>query len=93
MSVHVNDNSEGRAHDWPRLRDDVWPVSDQQMSGGVTTCYVKIVNPSTQLQAARIWFTGVTSIDKTATQAVLTGNPGARTGSQPRTRSSRGRAA
>jgi alpha-L-arabinofuranosidase len=48
------------------------------MSGGVTTYYVKIVNPSTQLLAARISFTGVTSIDRTATQAVLTGSPGAR---------------
>ncbi len=47
-------------------------------SGGVTTYYVKIVNPSTQPQAVRISFTGVMSIDKTATETVLTGNPGAR---------------
>jgi hypothetical protein len=46
--------------------------------GDVTTYYVKIVSPSTQLLAAGISFTGVPSIDKTDTETALTGNPGTR---------------
>ncbi|HEX5493026.1 MAG TPA: LamG-like jellyroll fold domain-containing protein [Mycobacteriales bacterium] len=45
---------------------------------GRTTFYVKVVNPSTQLQSARISFTGVGRLDRTATETVLTGDPGAR---------------
>jgi hypothetical protein len=99
MSVHVNDNSTGRAHGRRRLRHGVRPRGHRRCgahligstlsagsalkedvtattSRGVTTYYVKIVNPSTHLKAARISFTGVMSIDKTATETVLTGNPG-----------------
>jgi alpha-L-arabinofuranosidase len=45
--------------------------------GGTTTFFVKIVNPSAQLQSARISFFGVARIDGTATRTELTGDPAA----------------
>lgn len=47
-------------------------------SGGRTTFYLKVVNPSHQLQSARVGFTGVSKLDATYTRTVLTGEPSAR---------------
>ncbi|MET3807479.1 alpha-L-arabinofuranosidase [Nakamurella sp. UYEF19] len=47
-------------------------------TGGRTTFYVKVVNPSSQLQSARITIVNVASLDGTYTRTVLTGDPAAR---------------
>lgn len=44
-------------------------------SGSRKTFYVKIVNPTGQVQSTRLSLTGVTSVDGTGTLTVLTGDP------------------
>jgi hypothetical protein len=53
-------------------------VVTRTVQGGRTTFYVKIVNPTAQIQSARLTFQGVSTIDGTGTKTVLTGNPAAR---------------
>ena len=47
-------------------------------SGGRRTFFVKLVNPTAQVQTTRLALTGVSSVDGTGTLTVLTGEPGAR---------------
>jgi alpha-L-arabinofuranosidase len=47
-------------------------------SGGRKTFYIKLVNPTAQVQTARLSLTGVSSVDGTGTLTVLTGDPAAR---------------
>jgi alpha-L-arabinofuranosidase len=53
-------------------------VVTKTTSAGRTTFYVKLVNPTGQLQSVRLMFQGVTSIDGTGTRTVLTGDPSTR---------------
>ncbi|RZS87427.1 alpha-L-arabinofuranosidase [Motilibacter rhizosphaerae] len=52
-------------------------VSKSTSSAG-TTFYVKLVNPSDQVQSARLQFTDIGSIDPTGTLTQLTGDPSTR---------------
>ncbi|MEV4313631.1 LamG-like jellyroll fold domain-containing protein [Actinocrispum sp. NPDC049592] len=47
-------------------------------SGGRKTFYVKLVNPTSQVQNTRLALTGVSSVDGTGTLTVLAGDPAAR---------------
>jgi alpha-L-arabinofuranosidase len=53
-------------------------VVTRTVAGGVTTLYVKLVNPTDQLQSARIAVTGAGTVDGTGTRTQLTGEPAAR---------------
>jgi alpha-L-arabinofuranosidase len=53
-------------------------VVTKTTAGGRTTFYVKLVNPTGQLQSVRLSFQGVTSIDGTGTRTALAGNPSTR---------------
>ncbi len=53
-------------------------VVTRTRSGGTTTFYVKLVNPTSLQHTARLSFTGVGHIDPTGTLTVLTGDPAAR---------------
>jgi alpha-L-arabinofuranosidase len=52
-------------------------VVTKTTAGGRTTFFVKLVNPTNQLQSARLSFTGIGTIDGTATLTQLTGDPAA----------------
>ncbi|MFD1051330.1 alpha-L-arabinofuranosidase C-terminal domain-containing protein [Kibdelosporangium lantanae] len=47
-------------------------------NGGRKTFYVKLVNPTAQVQTTRLALTGVSGVDGTGTLTVLTGDPAAR---------------
>jgi alpha-L-arabinofuranosidase len=53
-------------------------VVTRSVSGGRTTFYVKLVNPTGQVQSAHLTFQGVTSIDGTGTETILTGDANTR---------------
>jgi hypothetical protein len=53
-------------------------VVTKTTSGRKTTFYVKLVNPTAQVQTARLTFQGVTRIDGTGTETMLTGDPSTR---------------
>jgi hypothetical protein len=53
-------------------------VVTRTQSGGTTTFYVKLVNPTSLQHTARLSFTGVAHIDSTGTLTMLTGDPSAR---------------
>jgi alpha-L-arabinofuranosidase len=53
-------------------------VTETRGSSGAATFYLKIVNYGGTRQTARITFQGVTRIDPTATESVITGDPLAR---------------
>ena len=53
-------------------------VVTKTTSAGATTFFVKLVNPTGQLQSVRLVFQGVTRIDGTGTRTVLTGEPSTR---------------
>jgi alpha-L-arabinofuranosidase len=52
-------------------------VVTKTTAGGRTTFFVKLVNPSNQLQSARLSFNGIGTIDGTGTLTRLTGDPAA----------------
>jgi alpha-L-arabinofuranosidase len=52
-------------------------VVTRTVSGGRTTFFVKIVNPTAQIQSARLSFVDIGSIDGTGTLTQLTGDPSA----------------
>ena len=53
-------------------------VVTKTVQNGRTTLFVKIVNPTGQMQSARLTFQGVSTIDGTGTLTVLSGSPTAR---------------
>jgi alpha-L-arabinofuranosidase len=53
-------------------------VVTRTRSGGATTFYVKLVNPTSLQHSVRLSFTGVSRIDSVRTLTVLTGDPSAR---------------
>ena len=53
-------------------------VVTKTTQGGTTTFYVKLVNPTAQLQSVRLTFQGVRSIDGAGARTVLTGDPSTR---------------
>ncbi|MEN3305934.1 MAG: hypothetical protein V7603_2136, partial [Micromonosporaceae bacterium] len=53
-------------------------VVTRTVHDGVTTLYVKIVNPTSQIQSARLSFFGVRSVNDSGALIQLTGDPSAR---------------
>jgi alpha-L-arabinofuranosidase len=78
--VHMFGNNLGKQVVGSRLTGagTLRQVVTKTTRGGTTTFYVKIVNPTAQLQSARLTFHGVNAVDGTGTETVLTGNPSAR---------------
>jgi hypothetical protein len=52
-------------------------VVTRTVSKGVTTFYVKVVNPTAQTQSVRLSFSGVSKVDGTGTLTQLSGDPSA----------------
>jgi alpha-L-arabinofuranosidase len=78
--VHMFANNLGRQVVGSRLTGAgaVEQVVTKTTQSGRTTFFVKIVNPTGQLQSVRLVLQGVTSVDGTGTRTVLTGDPATR---------------